>query len=300
MTVSSTFSSYDEVHLIDNSGLSGGLHDTNYTNQWLADTDDVQPWLVFDLGTQYDLTSAIIWQYSYSGSENRGVNGLNIYLSTDGANFTLATSTNLAIASGGDLPAQIVTFTEAPARYVRFEVASNHGSATYTGLAEVKFGGLPSPGADLAVTKTFDVTGTLYPGDQITYTIGASNNGPSDATGVEVTDPLPAQVAYVSDTCGGTETGGTWTWTIGTLANGASATCDLVVEVVPGANGLIENTATVSGNESDPTAANDSATASAIASSKIPGIPVLGQTGAGLLIMLLAAGGLLMLTRRTT
>jgi uncharacterized repeat protein (TIGR01451 family) len=263
VTVSSTFYSYDEAHLIDNSGLSGALHDTIYPNQWVADRDDTQPWLVFDLGNQCDLTSALIWQYSVDGVENRGVNGLDILLSTDGINFTLATSTNLAIATGGDLPAQTVTFAEATARYVRFEVTSNHGSASFTGLAEVKFGGLPSAGADLAVTKTVNVAGILHPGDQITYTIGVTNNGPSDATGVGVTDALPAQVVYVSDTCGGTEAAGTWTWTIGALANGGSAACDLVAEVVPGANGPIENTAAASGNESDPTPDNDSATAPA-------------------------------------
>ena len=111
----------------------------------------------------------------------------------------------------------------------------NQGSATVTVAGS----------ADLALTKTSDAAGTVYPGDQFTYTMNVTNNGPADATAVEVTDTLPAQVAYVSDTCGGTESAGTWTWALGALANGASATCDVVVEVVPGANGPIVNTASV-------------------------------------------------------
>ncbi len=153
--------------------------------------------------------------------------------------------------------------------------------------------------ADLAVTKASNAMGTLHPGDQIIYTIGVTNNGPSDATGVTVTDMLPAMVTYVSDTCGGLYDGGThaWTWTIGALADGASATCDVVVEVAPGASGSIANTATVTGAEADPTPANDSSTVSVAASSVVPGIPALGTAGTGLLILLLGGCAMLILRR---
>jgi len=62
---------------------------------WMADELDLTPWLVFDLGSTYDLTSASIWQYNYGGirSLDRGVNGLRTLVSTDGTNFTLATVT---------------------------------------------------------------------------------------------------------------------------------------------------------------------------------------------------------------
>ena len=50
--------------------------------------------------------------------------------------------------------------------------------------------------ADLAVTKTVsDATPNV--GDQITFTVTLSNHGPDAATGVQVTDLLPAGLTFV-------------------------------------------------------------------------------------------------------
>lgn len=51
--------------------------------------------------------------------------------------------------------------------------------------------------ADLAVTKTAAAP-TAGPGDEITYTVTATNEGPSDATNVVLTDHLPAGLDLVS------------------------------------------------------------------------------------------------------
>lgn len=53
--------------------------------------------------------------------------------------------------------------------------------------------------ADLAVTKTAAAP-TAGPGDEITYTVTATNEGPSDATNVVLTDHLPAGLDLVSAT----------------------------------------------------------------------------------------------------
>ena len=51
--------------------------------------------------------------------------------------------------------------------------------------------------ADLAVTKTVsDATPNV--GDQITFTVTLTNSGPDAATGVQVTDLLPAGLTFVS------------------------------------------------------------------------------------------------------
>jgi len=55
--------------------------------------------------------------------------------------------------------------------------------------------------ADLSVTKTVsDATPNV--GDQITFTVTLNNAGPDDATGVQVTDLLPAGLSFVSATPG--------------------------------------------------------------------------------------------------
>ena len=71
--------------------------------------------------------------------------------------------------------------------------------------------------ADLALSKTVNDT-TPNVGDTITYTVTLSNNGPDAATGVQVTDLLPAGLSFVSDTTSqGTYDPATGLWTVGTV-----------------------------------------------------------------------------------
>jgi hypothetical protein len=152
VTVSSTFSTYDEANLIDDSGLVAGLHDEDFGNMWMSNTNDVTPTLTFDLGAVYAITAAQIWQYNATSIDlSRGVNGLNILASQDDVTYTPVTSASLTISPGGPIPAQIVSFA-ATARYVRFVVTSNHGSLSYTGLSEAKFETAAAPAADAIPT----------------------------------------------------------------------------------------------------------------------------------------------------
>ena len=118
--------------------------------------------------------------------------------------------------------------------------------------------------ADLAVAKT-DAPDPVTAGTDLTYTIGITNTGPSDAPGVTLTDPIPAGTSFVSATpstgsCAGTTT---VSCNLGTLANGASASVTLSVHVgsAVAAGTVLSNTATASSGVSDPNASNDSATA---------------------------------------
>lgn len=113
--------------------------------------------------------------------------------------------------------------------------------------------------ADVGISKVANGAGSLMLGSNFSYTLSVSNNGPATATGVVVSDDLPAQLAYVSDTCGASFVAPTLTWTIGSMANAASQMCTVNVSVVSG--GAISNTASVTSSSNDPTPGNDSATA---------------------------------------
>ncbi len=114
------------------------------------------------------------------------------------------------------------------------------------------------PSTDLQITKD-DSADPPPPGQDLVYTITVQNLGPSNATGVAVSDPLPSEVTYVSDDCGGTNTP-PWTWSIGNLAAGATVACDITVSINPAPPASISNTASVTSTTADPNTANNSDT----------------------------------------
>jgi uncharacterized repeat protein (TIGR01451 family) len=92
-------------------------------------------------------------------------------------------------------------------------------------------------------------------GTNITFTIVAHNNGPDNASGVDVTNNLPTGYTIVSKLA----TVGTVSdraWTIGSLANGASATLTMVVTVLP--TGFYSHAVSILGAEPDPSTLNNS------------------------------------------
>ena len=107
--------------------------------------------------------------------------------------------------------------------------------------------------ADLSLTKVF-ANGTPRIGGTAVFTLTVANEGPSDASGVEVVDLLPSGYAYISDDGGGAYTSGTGVWTIGNLANGASTSLGITATVL--ATGKHTNVAQVTAaNELDPDSA---------------------------------------------
>lgn len=128
---------------------------------------------------------------------------------------------------------------------------------------------LKPQGADLSIGQSAAPSAVLS-GDRLTYTLTVANNGPQTATGVTVSDQLPATVHFNSlgstaGSCTRSSTtnpkpkDGSVACSLGTLASGARATIAVVVTVT--APGTITNTATVAGDQGDPNPANNSATA---------------------------------------
>ncbi|PZO09690.1 MAG: hypothetical protein DCF27_05510, partial [Lysobacteraceae bacterium] len=112
--------------------------------------------------------------------------------------------------------------------------------------------------ADLAVTKAVDNAAPLV-GSNVTFTVTVSNNGPAPALAVVVNDPLPAGYTFVSSTPSvGSYNSGTGAWTVGALANGATATLSIVATV--NATGPYANTATGTSTTPDPVPGNNSET----------------------------------------
>ena len=119
----------------------------------------------------------------------------------------------------------------------------------------------PADPADLALAKGVDNT-TPNVGDAIHFRITLTNNGPDPATGVDVTDLLPAGLTFVSATPSrGTYSPTTGVWTVGTATTATPQT--LVIAATVASPGTQVNTATVSHSDQfDPNPANNSASAS--------------------------------------
>ena len=164
-----------------------------------------------------------------------------------------------AIPAGGSATIDIVVTADVDASAVNVAVVtaneadpvpSNNDATTTTTI---------DPAADVRISKSASPDPVAV-GDPLTYSLVVTNDGPSDATGVQVVDALPGSMSFVSatpsqGTC--SHTAGTVTCDLGALATGASASIPLVV--TPDATGTISNSATVSAAEADPAPANNTA-----------------------------------------
>ena len=116
---------------------------------------------------------------------------------------------------------------------------------------------------DLVTVKTL-ASGDTTPGegDTVTFEITVTNNGVADATGVDLTDLLPAGLTATANNGGitqGAYDAASGLWIIGDLANGASATLTIEGTVDAGQSGnVITNTTTAAtGDQVDPSTDGD-------------------------------------------
>jgi large repetitive protein len=122
--------------------------------------------------------------------------------------------------------------------------------------------------SDVAVTIAPSAT-TVLPGGSISYTITVTNNGPSDATGVTLTDTLPSTLSFgVQAQRSGpaftfSHNGNAISDTIATLPASASATLIIVADLnlsTP-AGTVVSDTVSVTSTSTDNNLANNTATA---------------------------------------
>ena len=139
--------------------------------------------------------------------------------------FTL---TALGTASAAD------SLSDNPVTYVNH--ATFVGTTNYNTVAESEYTHNPKPikppkaalttetaSAEVIMTKTSN--GIVYAGQKGTFTITLTNKGPNKAKNVIVRDPFITGFTYTPST--GKYDPNTGLWTIGTLANGATATLNI-------------------------------------------------------------------------
>lgn len=193
-----------------------------------------------------------------------------------GLSFVSATSGAGSVALNGDeVDAQLGNLASGGQVVVNVVVQTT-AAETLTETATVSSGSLDpnlsnnassvttevEPACDLAVQVTADTTIAAqgYPFD---YTVTVTNNGPCDATGVELSDTLPAGVTLTSTTTdpGVTTTvvNGAQDFAIGGLASGASSSVTLSVMTTAPPGSTLVDSATVQGDQPDPLGTNNSA-----------------------------------------
>jgi uncharacterized repeat protein (TIGR01451 family) len=171
--------------------------------------------------------------------------------SGDSASLLMTTTVNATLSITENITNQAIVFGPAIDGVKENNVATEITSLAWS--------------TDLAITKT-DAPDPVLIGNTLTYTLTVTNNGPSNATGITVSDALPAGVVYqgVELQTGTYEYNeGTVTWQIESLAYGASASM-LVRVTAPEIAGELTNTATVTGNETDPVLSNNAASATTL------------------------------------
>lgn len=124
--------------------------------------------------------------------------------------------------------------------------------------------------ADLSVTKSGPTPATITAGTSVTYTITLTNNGPSDAQGVTVTDVLPTGTTFSTENIPtnndgfsfGGSTGGTVTFTSSAVTAGSSDIFTIVAKALPSdaVNSTLSNVVSVASTTSDSNPSNNTFT----------------------------------------
>ncbi len=104
---------------------------------------------------------------------------------------------------------------------------------------------------DLSINKIGPVNYT--PGSLVVYTITLSNASTVLAENVTISDALPANTSYVSDTSGlgSVAAGSTLTWSVGSMAPGSALTFTLTVSVSAAWRGPVTNEARTASSTAD-------------------------------------------------
>lgn len=199
--------------------------------------------------------------YTITATPVGGFNG-TIALSAAGLSADSIASFSPATIVINDASAKTSTLTvtttgATPPGVYSLNIDTTSGNLQHSGSAQLSVTGTAS--SNLAITKTASPNPATSLAN-VTYRITVTNNGPSPATNVTITDQLAAGPTFVSaiptqGTCSGPPT---ITCNLGSIANGAIALVNITI--TPQASGQLTNTASVAGAEPDPDTNDNSTT----------------------------------------
>ncbi|HOQ18884.1 MAG TPA: DUF11 domain-containing protein, partial [Methanothermobacter thermautotrophicus] len=179
---------------------------------------------------------------SHSASQGTFAGGL--WTVGDLANGTSATLVLEVIANAAGI---FTNYVNASAEEYDPLLSNNNATALLT----------VNPSSDISITKTVSNSTPNF-GEQITFFVTVTNNGPDDATGVTVTEMLPEGLVYQSHAISqGICYPLACIWIVGDLANGASATLNFTVLV--NTTGELINRVQAVGDQFDPYPENNTA-----------------------------------------
>ena len=148
-----------------------------------------------------------------------------LYAATDVGPFVTFNGGAAWSALGSGFPVVAIDQIDLDANH-RVMLAGTHGRGAF----RINDTSAPSPA--LVISKV-DAGIPVGPGSNIDYTITVKNIGNADATGVKVTDPIPANTSFVSADSGGTYSAGIVTWSGLAVAAGTSVSVHLTVKISP-------------------------------------------------------------------
>ena len=197
-----------------------------------------------------DATGLVITNLLPSGFIYVSDNSSGNYNSTNGlwtlGNLTSGNSISIQITASVNINGDYTNIAEVSLSD-NFDPDSTPGNGITTEDDYASITITPRPVSDISVIKTVDMASQLV-GANVEFTITVSNAGPSEATGIEVTDQIPTGFTYVSDDSGGSYNSGTGIWAIGNLATGNNAVLKVIATV---------NAAGIYTNEAELTAADN-------------------------------------------
>jgi uncharacterized repeat protein (TIGR01451 family) len=212
--------------------------------------------------------SNITYTLSYSNTGNMNATGL-VLSDTLPANTTYVSSTGGGALSSGTVTWAVASLNAGASGSVQLVVKTASPLANGTLITHGTYGidsaqTSPVSGASITTTVTStpamtlaltDAPDPVQAGGNITYTLTYGNNGTMDASGVAVTDAVPANTTFVSATAGGTFASGTVSWSPGSVAVGGSGSVQMTVQVAnPLANGTViaNNGASIDSAQTNP------------------------------------------------